>query len=141
MDKKLELLRKIFQDKKKGENVEISDDEYEQLKDYLSILYDLGLCDWVYSELNKKPNFKKIQKKFNIKDIDLYLDEEHNICYKGTEDSNYSEYKKEIEKEYKAAIKYGIHWKLKCFQNGEIIINDIDKIFNGPLPVSFYLRK
>ena len=32
-------------------------------------------------------------------------------------------------------------WEIYCCQNGNIIINDIDKIFNGPLPVIFYLRR
>lgn len=84
MDKKLELLRKIFKDKKKGEKIEILEDDFKYLEDYFWLLSALGLCS-----LHAK----------------------------------------------------NVNWEIYCEYNGDIIINDIDKIFNGPLPVTFYLRR
>ena len=85
MDKKLELLRKIFKDKKKGEKFEILEDDFKYLEDYFWLLCNLGLC-----------------------------------CVSSN----------------------SVNWVI-CFDdyNGDIIINEINKIFNGPLPVTFYLRR
>ena len=85
MDKKLELLRKIFKDKKKGEKIEVLEDDFKYLEDYFWLLSNLGLCGvWAKS----------------------------------------------------------VNWVICCDEyNGDIIINEIDKIFDGPLPVTFYLRR
>ena len=85
MDKKLELLRKIFKDKKKGEKIEVLEDDFKYLEEYFWLLFKLGLCGVRAKSVN---------------------------------------------------------WVICCDEyNGDIIINEIDKIFDGPLPVTFYLRR
>lgn len=100
MDKDIELLHKIFKAKKRNKSFQISDEDFEQLEDYLRLLSELDLCQ-ITTSLTSNAN----------EDDEIFDNEKF------------------------------FYWKIYCCQNGNVIINDIDKIFNGPLPVTFYLRK